>query len=340
MKTIHKAKALSFALSLLATSALFTSCQDQLPDQDGDGIADGDDDDNDPPPVVVDPPVLPPTSGPAVACKQWSKAYKVGALQTSLVHEASGLEWSSAFPDRLYHINDSGDGPNVYVSDKKGAGTRKVKLNNTVNGDSEDIALGPCPDGKEQCLVFGDIGDGGTGTPVLTFVKESEFSKSAANILSTVKLTLETGALDMEGMGLHPSGDLFLATKDYDLSSTRILRVPKSSLMSKTAKASVVANIDLRKFGLSGEGDLVTGMDISPDGKSFILLTYGAALEVTADLSALGGKTDLTDKTFLIKTEVLGQQEAIAYIDSGNSFLYDTEDDSDAPLMRIDCLAR
>ncbi len=346
MKPIPRARAMSLALILTIVGVTVVSCQDQLPDRDGDGIADVNDPEPDvpanPPPVVDEPdePPAPPSTGQGKACIRWSNAYKVGQLQTNYINEASGLEFSSAFPDRLYHINDSGDGPYVYISDKKGASTRRVKLNNTVNRDSEDLTLGPCPDDNGQCLVFGDIGDGGGGTPILTFVRESEFSKSTVNILSSVKITLETGEVDLEGMALHPNGDLFLATKDYERQTTRIMRVPKASLLSKTARANIVANIDLSKFRLGDEGALVTSFDISPDGKSFLLLTYSAAVEVVSDLGSLTAKTDLTSVSHLIKTETLGQQEALAYIDGGNSFLYDTEDSDEAPLMRIDCLER
>lgn len=351
MKTIPRVRLFSSLLHMVLLTGLLAACQQgQLPDADGDGIPDADDTDVTNPPV--EPPTAPPgtppiTDGtPARACKEWSRPYEVGSVDTDFVHEASGLEWSSAFPERLYHNNDSGDGPYVYVSDKKGANMRKVKLSGVKNRDAEDMALGPCPDGNGQCLVFGDIGDGSGGDPILTFVRESELSKSTANVMSSVTLKLETGDVDIEALGLHPNGDVFLATKDYERHTTRIMHVPRSALMLKSTQAKLVGRIDLSKFDFKGEDDLVTGMDIAPDGKSFILLTYGAVLEVVADLGMIAaefpakGVQELQERTHYVGVEKLGQQEAIAYVDGGDSFIYDTEDRSEAPLMRVDCLKR
>ena len=59
-------------------------------------------------------------------CEAWSKPEKIGALDTEMVDEASGLAISQVHSNRLYHINDSGDGPFFYQSDRKEIGRAHV----------------------------------------------------------------------------------------------------------------------------------------------------------------------------------------------------------------------
>ena len=49
-------------------------------------------------------------------------------LDHKLIDEASGIEVSSKFPNRLYHINDSGGGQFFYISDLKGNSTQKIAI--------------------------------------------------------------------------------------------------------------------------------------------------------------------------------------------------------------------
>ena len=44
-------------------------------------------------------------------CPKWGGGKEIGQLDHTLINEASGLAVSAKFPGRLYHINDSGGGP-------------------------------------------------------------------------------------------------------------------------------------------------------------------------------------------------------------------------------------
>ena len=69
-------------------------------------------------------------ASPAAAqvCASWGPAQTIGKLDTSLVNEASGLEVSARFGDRLYHNNDSGDGLRFYISRLDGQAARAVEV--------------------------------------------------------------------------------------------------------------------------------------------------------------------------------------------------------------------
>jgi hypothetical protein len=88
---------------------------------------------------------IPTASGAIEVCDKWSPPIKVGEIQGPLVEEASGVEYSEKYGPRLYHINDSGDGPFFYVSQLDGSKVQKIKVKGIkAFKDLEDIALGKC----------------------------------------------------------------------------------------------------------------------------------------------------------------------------------------------------
>jgi len=90
-------------------------------------------------------------------CTKWAAPVRAGVLDHELIEEASGLAYSSRF-QRLYHVNDSGDGPYFYQSSVSGRGTRRIEVLGFEPQDVEAMGLGPC--GKGTCVFIGDIGAG------------------------------------------------------------------------------------------------------------------------------------------------------------------------------------
>jgi hypothetical protein len=85
-------------------------------------------------------------------------------------------------------------------------------------------------------------------------------------------------------------------------------------------------------------GRLATSMDIAPDGKRFLILTYVEAVEFYFDLS----KPIPDQRTWKegqhyrrIPITTLEQEEGIAYLPDGRGFLYDTERAISSRLARI-----
>ncbi len=66
--------------------------------------------------------------GAALPCDTWSEPQQLGMLDHQIIPEASGIAVSRAFEDRLYHNNDSGDGPYFYVTNWAGAATQTVTV--------------------------------------------------------------------------------------------------------------------------------------------------------------------------------------------------------------------
>src|SRR5688500_13119155 len=93
-------------------------------------------------------------------CRRWSSPVTAGKLDHKLIAESSGLAASRRFKERLYHINDSGDGAAFYITDSRGRDPKRIAVTGGFAPmDAEDLALGPCGDDEKSCLFIGDIGD-------------------------------------------------------------------------------------------------------------------------------------------------------------------------------------
>src|SRR6185369_18081869 len=87
---------------------------------------------------------------------QWTHGKEIGQLSDP-IDEDSGLAISRKFPDRLYHVNDSGDSGRFFITDLTGRNLRIVNVKSFSPVDAEDLALGPCS-ASADCLFIGDIG--------------------------------------------------------------------------------------------------------------------------------------------------------------------------------------
>jgi hypothetical protein len=300
-------------------------------------------------------------------CTRWSEPRQLGTLDTHLINEASGIAVSRRFPGRLYHNNDSGDGPFFYVSDSRGRGTRRITLSGGFTPqDVEDIALGPCA--ADTCLFVGDIGDNLARRPTVSFVilpEREHFADSEAP-LRTVVARYPEGPQDAESFAVHPNGDLYLITKPFNFlerraAPARVYRLTAAQLATADGAVQIfelVGTIDLPYLlymnGLAGQ--LSTGLDFAPDGSRAMLITYQSLVEINFDFShgLTPSRTWRPNVDYRVTTHApLPQSEAIAYGPDGRWVIYDSESvTSDhvaqspqpvdlggrAPLFRQDCL--
>lgn len=278
-------------------------------------------------------------------CTRWSEPAKVGNLDVKLINEASGIAISRT-AQRLYHIND-GNGPNFLVTDVQGGATQSVRIAGFTPQDIEDTALGPC--GSSTCLYIADIGDNAVRreSVQIALIKEARTFGAEATPEKIITARYPDGPHDSEALAVHPSGDLFLATKSkvgQQQTPSQLFRLSAAQLAAGGEQTfEQVGTIPVaalsEPFGDSPRR-VVTAMDIAPDGRRFVLLTYDVAIEFAVDL-----KKGLPDAwaegkahhAFAIAT--LLQAEAIAYDRDGLSLIYSTESirGSAAPLMKQIC---
>jgi len=291
----------------------------------------------------------------AELCSKWSEGKKAGVLDHDLINEASGVEASRKFPGRLYHINDSGGGHFFYTTDIKGDQTKKIRIEGKAikKSDFEAVSVGKCFD--KSCLFIGDIGDNKITKDYVEIIviEELEDYETFIEPLYRIKLVYPDQPHNAEAMAVHPNGDIYIITKEENLRDleaypAKVFKLPAEKWQqnaNSNHKLIYVGDIDLRIINPSATayGQVVSSLDISPDGKKFMVLTYESAIEFNVDLSNQKIKpTAQLQKGIdynVIDIKSLPQQESLTYLQDGNSFLYNTEYHwFEAPIMRVDCL--
>lgn len=162
------------------------------------------------------------------------------------IAENSGMAFSTE-TKRLYIIEDSYNGPGVYVCDETGKLIRKILLDSIKNKDWEALAY------HNGYLYIGDIGDNtdDRGTYKIYKVKESDPRK-----IEELSYKYETGSTNGEGMAVHPNGTIYITSKKYGSENHTLFK-----LIGKTAKKV-----------LDFKSKSVGALTISPDGKYFAVI--------------------------------------------------------------------
>lgn len=284
-------------------------------------------------------------------CKKWNPAVELGQMPSDVLNEDSGLVSSRQYKDRLYHINDSGDGPYFYVTDLQGHLIKKVEFNlAAVTGklgakprDIEDITIGTYK-GK-PALFLSDIGDNNETRPRISLyiIEELEQWPDQVQLMDLVDLTYPDGSHDAESMA-YADGHIFVLTKTVNWKERRAIAAGLYSIdlsvLEKRAPFDLT-RIEVRKrfnlnlpyllYNYNLWGRIATGMDVHPDGSQFAIITYGAILVVNKSLDQLtsvDGDTktwELKKDYYIIRTPDTPQQEGVAYSFDGNSLLFTTE---------------
>jgi len=296
----------------------------------------------------------------------------VGTLERTLLPEASGLAFSNLVPQRLYHINDSGNGPYFLYTDARGQNTRKVRIAGYDAENSDFEALSTAVVNGKKLLIVADIGDNSKKWQfyeLLIFEEHPHYDTEIAP-LARVKvkypgpLSNSFVAHDAESLAVHPNGDIFILTKEQRLRRlqsfpSKMFRLPKAAWTAaleqggKGEKGGNREALTLEPYGtldlpalapslLGLLSTVTTDMSISPGGKRFLVLTYSSVFEFGFDLSSgplpptQSWKAGQTFKRITVPS--LEQQEGITYTPDGKGFLYSSEVRNTAqPLMKLEC---
>lgn len=278
-------------------------------------------------------------------CSEWSAPLQIGALD-SQIKEASGIIASRNFENHIYHINDSGSGPEFFVTDSMGKLVEKVAINNFKPRDTEDMSLGTC--GLDSCIFIADTGDNNhvkTDSRIVA-IKEKKNFGGAADILATITFRYpDQKAYNVEAVDIHPNGDLVIITKDSP-SGTDVSQVFWLSAAELWDTSVAVKNlhrigeIDFKAIlGDYSKNALVTSLNIHPSGNRFSVLTYLTIVEFNFDITKGINREVLPKDYSLVPTKKLIQQEAVSYLPTQDALLYTTEA-KNAPMFKVNCLSR
>jgi hypothetical protein len=286
-------------------------------------------------------------------CTKWDKPREIGLLPYKTIDEASGIQFSKKISDRLYHINDSGDGPFFYITDTRGENLKSIKVDNFYPKDVEDLTLATYDD--KDYIVIADIGDNlrFRESLQLIFIEEKSTYPTVVTPAHVLNFTYPKNEKhNSEAIAFHPNGDLYLFTKEEDVDKGsafpfHVYKIPKEVFLTKKSKFELiyVATIDLPKLlpKQNWLGKIVTAMDIDKDG-NWILLTYKQAIYSNLDLTKPippVEKWKLDQDYTVIDTLDYPQQEAIAFVPGTLAFVISTEYKKKykkAPISRLNCI--
>lgn len=289
-----------------------------------------------------------------VGCRTWMAPETVGRLDTSYINEASGLAVSGNGSGVLYHINDSGDRGRFFVTAADGGVTGVVDVRGFDPLDTEDLALGRCDHPQGTCLFIADIGDNArrrATTEIVVIPEQPSFPRTVSP-WKRIRLRYPDGPRDAESLAVDPEGDLWILTKTADLPALKaapsiLYRLPYERWIGDGDEVHVVERVGEIDFtAISSDpfaGSLPTAMDITPDGRRLLVLTYLNAFEFYLDPSGIPLKPAdemVRDVDYQeIQITPLEQQESVAYLAGGDGFLYTTEggNPNGVPLVRVAC---
>lgn len=295
----------------------------------------------------------PAHAAPPALCKSWGQPRPLGTIDPSVMPEASGLAVSAKFPGRLYHVNDRGNTPTVYVTDRAGKVSQKIELPElSSEADTESLAYGPC--GKKTCVFVGDIGDNAQERASVTVAWfEEQESYKATKLAGKIELKYPDGPRNAEGFFVHAGGDLVLFTKRTEKTgslekgkkrravSSEVYLLPAAALAKGKGSLEKLGELDVPALlGDPGTSSVVTGAAASADGR-VLLLTYSAAIEL---LWKPGQKwkpaAELRKgKDYNVIPLSLPHQEAIEWLADGSGFVVTSEKrkKGEAPIVELRC---
>lgn len=224
--------------------------------------------------------------------------------------ESSGLQWIQG---RLFSINDGGNSAEIYeLNPQNGSLLRTIKVSNATNVDWEDLAA------SSTHLFVGDFGNNlGTRTnlrilkiPVTSILNQTEVSAELIEFSypdqSDFSGTNSNHNFDCEAL-LFWEGQLHLFSKNLgDGRSKHYTLSPNAGKHLATLQGS---------FDAKG---LITGADVSADGKNIVLLGYeNKGISSKSFLWTFGQVSGSVfsgqgNQFFLGSPAVLGQTEGIS----------------------------
>lgn len=223
-----------------------------------------------------------PTAEPGASIDPGPRFEMAGKLESKHLDEASGIQ---AGENGVFFLHND-DGHFLYAIDGIGKNLGRMKINDAVNKDWEDITRVMDDDGP--LLVIADTGDNSQSRKKvrLYFVREPapDDFKSELDVVHRLNITYEDGPRDVEAVSYDPVSDMILFLSKRDV-PPRLYGIPMD-LARWEDKLEARFLGEVPGFRPPTRSDIIrnpkrglwvsqpTGMDISADGRTAAVITY------------------------------------------------------------------
>ncbi len=256
---------------------------------------------------------------------------QLGKLANRAVSESSGLACSRRTSGVFFTHNDSGDAARIYAFDGKGRDLGSCRIGDVQAWDFEDIAS--FRRDKKNYLLIGDIGNNGLGAPIqiLYLIEEPAvdaqrgLTAKQVPIVQIIHLSYADDHRDCEGLAVDPLSRTILLVSKEKTSLCYVYALPWPENNPK--KVEIARKIATLKIPPT------TAMDISPDGRRAVVLTYADAYEYTRGESE-DWATAFSRRPARIVLPERPQGESICYGPDGKT-LYLTSEKLPTPLWEV-----
>jgi len=219
----------------------------------------------------------PPLDGPA-PCPAFDQPDPVATVDEPALDEVSGIVASRAHEGVFWVHNDSGDTARFFAIDQAGALRGVFAIDGARAIDFEDAAIGPGPEGGTW-LYIGDIGDNRArrNEIVVWGLPEPDALGGTLELPTMVQATpyrfvYPDGPRDAETLLIEPDGSLVVISKSRT-GQSGVYRAPAPQLTGQVRTLQKIHEIVLGIEPIPGDL-MVTGGDLSPDGRTLAIRTY------------------------------------------------------------------
>lgn len=258
-------------------------------------------------------------------------ARRIATLANTEIDESSGLACSRRAAGLFWTHNDSGGDARLYLFDAKGRDLGSCRLDNVLAYDWEDMTSFRF--GGKRYLLVADTGNNGLAAAVhmLYLVEEPSVDPKRgigarrAAVAQVIHFSYEDDHHNCEAVAFDPPSKTFLLATKERTAGCHVYALPWPA---DDPKRAFIAR-RIATLTLPG----ATAMDISPDGRRAVVLTYGNAYEYTR-----GAKEDWAKAFSRRPREIVlpdrAQGESICYGRDGKT-LYLTSEKLPTPLWEV-----
>ncbi|MFO8015306.1 MAG: hypothetical protein R6X20_18645 [Phycisphaerae bacterium] len=285
-------------------------------------------------------------AAPAAGHVRYGTPRRIATLEDLRIDESSGLAAGRGRPGVFWTHNDSGDAARLYAFDRRGRRLATCTLEDVEAEDWEDIAS--FRRGGRHFLLVGDIGDNLWSRPECTLFLLEEPAvgtpekpvTATVPVLRTIYFVYEGGPRDCEALGVDPSdGRCYFVTKEglrckvFELAvPDEVFAPPKPGEGPAAATSGAQEPHTARLIGEIATSPVVA-MDISPDGRRAIVLTYADAMEFVRREDETWRQA-FARKPQTVVMPARRQGESVCYGTDGRT-LYLTSEHTPTPLLEV-----